>query len=62
MESFRLCWQGRPGGRTECTAPTSRDLAQFRLRDQKTVFPSLRSWIIDETGPATPTGPGGADE
>jgi hypothetical protein len=48
MESFRLCWQARPGGRTECTGPTSQEVALFRLREQMTVFPAIHSWIVEE--------------
>jgi hypothetical protein len=58
MESFRLCWQMKPGGRTECTSPTSQDVALFRLREQVTVFPEIRSWIVEET----PTDCSGAPE
>lgn len=48
MESFRLCWQVKPGGRTECTSPTSQDVALFRLREQETVYPEIFSWIVEE--------------
>jgi hypothetical protein len=48
MEGFRLCWQAIPGGRTECISPTTQELAEFRLREQMTAFPSIRSWIVVE--------------
>ncbi|PKU23419.1 hypothetical protein [Telmatospirillum siberiense] len=48
MDSYRLCWQATPGGRTECTAPISRDIALFRLREQATSFPAIQSWIVEE--------------
>jgi hypothetical protein len=51
MECFRLCWQVGPGGRTECTAPTSQNLAQFRLREQMISFPAIRSWIREDGPP-----------
>lgn len=54
MDSFRLCWQVRPGGRTECTAPISQDAAQFRLRDQRVAFPAIRSWIMEEASEDRP--------
>lgn len=54
MESFRLCWQTMPGGRTECDAPTSQEVALLRLREQVTVFPDIRSWVVEETVPDRP--------
>lgn len=48
MDRYRLCWQAMPGGRTECTAPISRDIALFRLREQAMSFPAIQSWITEE--------------
>jgi hypothetical protein len=48
MESFRLCWQAVPGGRTECTAPTTQEIAMLRLREQMSAFPSIRCWVADD--------------
>jgi hypothetical protein len=54
MDSFRLCWQMVPGGRTECTAPIPQDVAEFRMREQTEAFPGLRIWIAED-GPAEAT-------
>ncbi len=49
MDTVRICWQAVPGGRPECTAPMTRDTAEFRLRDQRALCPAIRYWI-DELG------------
>lgn len=48
IDRYRLCRQAGPGGRAERAAPTAREIALFRLREQAMSFPSIQSRVIED--------------